>query len=174
MVEGATSLQPQRDRVQETHQLSALGEAAKKAVGILGDNAIELFKLPHNRRHSPDRLDIKEEIMLRIARYQSHVVDLHRSGDLNVDRHRLHEAVVTFCQTTSGSGSLLQLNWFVDISNKRQRQREALLNLVFHASKMRAWPHARTLEALEHLARWHGAQVWAKAAEVFCLLRQLM
>jgi N-acetylglucosamine malate deacetylase 1 len=39
---------------------------------------------------------------------------------------------------------------------------------------MRPWPHARSLEALEHLARWRGAQVGVEAAEAFCLLRQLV
>ncbi len=174
VVEAATSLQPQRDRVQETHQLSALGEATKRAVGILGDNCIERFNLPHNRHYSPGRLDIIKESELRIARHQSQVVYLHHAWDLNVDHHRLHEAVVTACQTTSGSGSVLQPNRFVDISNQWLRKREALVNLVSHASEMRPWPHARTLEALEHLTRWHGAQVWVKAVEAFCLLRQLM
>ncbi len=39
---------------------------------------------------------------------------------------------------------------------------------------MRPSPHARSLEALEHLARWRGAQVGVEAAEAFCLLRQLV
>ena len=42
-----------------------------------------------------------------------------------------------------------------------------------YATEMRPWPHARSLEALEHLARWRGAQVGVEAAEAFCLLREL-
>jgi hypothetical protein len=38
---------------------------------------------------------------------------------------------------------------------------------------MRDWPHSRSLEAVEHLARWRGAQVGVQAAEAFCLLRHL-
>ena len=46
--------------------------------------------------------------------------------------------------------------------------------LVAYSSEMRDWPHARSLEAVEHLARWRGAQVGVEAAEAFCLLRQLV
>jgi hypothetical protein len=32
---------------------------------------------------------------------------------------------------------------------------------------MRAWPHARSLPACEHLARWRGASIGVEAAEAF-------
>ena len=38
---------------------------------------------------------------------------------------------------------------------------------------MRPWPHARSIEAVEHLARWRGAQVGLEAVEAFSLLRQV-
>jgi hypothetical protein len=36
---------------------------------------------------------------------------------------------------------------------------------------MRPWPHARSIRALEHLARWRGASVGVEAAEAFVLGR---
>jgi hypothetical protein len=59
----------------------------------------------------------------------------------------------------------------VDIPDQWERKREAL---VAYECEMRDWPHARSLEAVEHLARWRGAQVGVDAAEAFCLLRQLV
>jgi len=59
----------------------------------------------------------------------------------------------------------------VEISDQWERKREALMA---YSSEMRDWPHARSLEAVEHLARWRGAQVGVEAAEAFCLLRQLV
>ena len=59
----------------------------------------------------------------------------------------------------------------MDISAQWPRKREALMA---YSSEMRPSPHARSLEALEHLARWRGAQVGVEAAEAFCLLRQLV
>ncbi len=38
---------------------------------------------------------------------------------------------------------------------------------------MRKWPHARSIEAIEHLARWRGASVGCEAAESFILVREI-
>ena len=69
-----------------------------------------------------------------------------------------------------GSGQAFQPNWFVDVTAQWQRKQEALMA---YANEMRPWPHARSLRAIEHLARWRGAQVGIEAAEAFCLLRHL-
>ena len=123
--------------------------------------------------------------------FQPQVVYVHHAGDVNVDHRRLHEAAVTACRPTPGhsvmrllsfevasstewqppgSGSAFQPNWFVDISAQLQRKCEAL---EAYASEMRPWPHPRSSTAVEHLARWRGAQVGVEAAEAFCLLRNI-
>lgn len=190
VAEGATSRQQQRNRFHAGKELTALAQAAKTAGFILGAEGVELLGLPDNRLDSLDRLDLIKLLEERIHRHQPQVVYVHHSGDVNVDHRRLHEAVVTACRPTPGhpvrrllsfelasssewqppgSAPAFQPNWFVDISGQWQRKREALLT---YASEMRPWPHARSLEALEHLARWRGAQVGVPAAEAFCLLRE--
>jgi len=192
VAEGATSRQEQRDRLLADDELSALAQAAQKAGSILGAAGVEILNLPDNRLDSLDRLDLIKRLEQRIDRHQPQVVYVHHAGDVNVDHRRLHEAVVTACRPTPnhpvrrllsfevasssewqppGSGPAFQPNWFVDISGQWRRKREAL---VAYASEMRPWPHARSLEALEHLARWRGAQVGVEAAEAFFLLRQLV
>lgn len=192
VAEGATSRLYQRDRSQASDVLSALTQAAQMAGAILGASDVELLDLPDNRLDSLDRLDLIKQIEARIQLHRPHVVYVHHAGDVNVDHRRLHEAVVTACRPTPGhpvrrvlsfevasstewqppgSGPAFQPNWFVDISAQWPRKREAL---AAYASEMRLWPHARSLEALEHLARWRGAQVGVEAAEAFCLLRQVV
>ena len=192
VAEGATSRQQQRDRNQASDELSGLAQAAQKAGVILGAQGVELLGLPDNRLDSLDRLDLIKQIELRIARHQPQVVYVHHAGDVNIDHRRLHEAVVTACRPMPGqpvkrllsfevasstewqppgSAPAFQPNWFVDISAQWPRKREAL---EAYASEMRPWPHARSIQAVEHLARWRGAQVGVEAAEAFCLLRQLM
>jgi len=39
---------------------------------------------------------------------------------------------------------------------------------------MRPWPHARSLEAVESLAKWRGASVGVIAAEAFVLGRAIV
>jgi LmbE family N-acetylglucosaminyl deacetylase len=191
VAEGATSRLQQRDRGQLSDELSALSQAARKAVAILGAAGVELLDCPDNRLDSLDRLDLIKLIEARMERHQPQVVYVHHAGDVNVDHRRLHEAVITACRPTPGqpvrrllsfevasstewqppgSAPGFQPNWFVNITSQWPRKREAL---AAYASEMRAWPHARSIEALEHLARWRGAQVGVEAAEAFCLLRQL-
>ena len=192
VAEGATSRQQQRDRGQVDTELSDLARAAQKAGEILGAKGVELLDLPDNRLDSIDRLDLVKLIEARIERYQPQIVYTHHAGDVNIDHRRLHEAVVTACRPTPGhsvkrllsfevasstewqppgSAPAFQPNWFVDISDQWERKR---LALEAYASEMRPWPHARSIQALEHLARWRGAQVGVQAAEAFCLLRQLL
>ena len=40
-------------------------------------------------------------------------------------------------------------------------------------TEMRPWPHARSFEAVEHLARWRGASAGVHAAEAFVLGREV-
>ena len=192
VAEGATSRQQQRDRGQVDTELSELAYAAQKAGEILGATGVELLDLPDNRLDSIVRLDLVKLIEARIERYQPQIVYTHHAGDVNIDHRRLHEAVVTACRPTPGhsvkrllsfevasstewqppgSAPAFQPNWFVDISEQWDRKR---LALEAYASEMRPWPHARSIQALEHLARWRGAQVGVQAAEAFCLLRQLV
>ena len=192
VAEGSTSREDQRNRNLVIDEITALAQAAQSAGAILGAKGVELLNLPDNRLDSLDRLDLIKQIELRIERHQPQVVYVHHASDVNIDHRCLHEAVVTACRPTPGqpvrrllsfevasstewqppgSAPAFQPNWFVDISSQWPRKRMALEG---YASEMRPWPHARSFEALEHLARWRGAQVGLEAAEAFCLLRQLV
>ena len=192
VAEGATSRLAERDREKVADELSGLTEAAYKAGTILGATGVELLDLPDNRLDSLDRLELVKLIEEQVNKKRPQVVYLHHCGDVNVDHRRLHEAVVTACRPTPmqpirrllsfevasstewqtpGSAQAFQPNWYVDISTQWERKREAL---EAYSSEMRKWPHARSIEAVEHLARWRGAQVGVEAAEAFCLLRQLL
>lgn len=190
--EGSTSRQSNRDRTLVADELSSLEAAAHKAADILGAKGVELLNLPDNRLDSLDRLDLIKQIEERISLYKPDIVYVHHSGDVNVDHRRLHEAVVTACRPIPGhhvrrlisfevvsstewqpprSGFDFYPNIFIDIENQFKRKQEAL-----HAymTEMRPWPHARSIQAVEHLARLRGSQVGVEAAEAFCLLRQLI
>ena len=192
VAEGATSRQLQRDRIQAGRELTALASAAEKAGSILGVESIELLDLPDNRLDSLDRLDLIKIIEERFDRHKPEVVYVHHAGDVNVDHRRLHEAVVTASRPIPGqsvkklfsfevasstewqppgSGPSFMPNYFVDISGQWQQKKKAL---IAYNSEMRTWPHARSLEAVEYLSRWRGAQVGIEAAEAFCLLRQVI
>jgi N-acetylglucosamine malate deacetylase 1 len=61
-------------------------------------------------------------------------------------------------------------NYFVDISEFLKRKQEAL---SIYTSQVGEFPDARSLEAIEALAKYRGALMNMKAAEAFMLIREL-
>ena len=192
MAEGATSRSLQRDRAKAKNQLSALAVAAQQASEILGVQSLKLHDFPDNRMDSCDLLDVIKVIEKKISQYQPEIIYTHHFGDVNIDHRRIHEAVVTAVRPIPGqivqtllffeiasstewqpSSSALPFtpNWFVDISETLSLKIKAL---TAYESEMRPFPHARSVNALEHLAKWRGASVGVEAAEAFLLGRNLI
>jgi len=174
-----------------TGQLSARRAAAKLAADALGVATLDFHDFPDNRMDSVDLLDIARKIETLIERYRPDTVLTHHNGDVNIDHRRIHDAVVAACRPQPGhpvkqlllfeipSSTEWHLagmappfvpNWFVDISAQLSAKRRAL---EAYASEMRPWPHPRSYEGVEHLARWRGATVGVEAAEAFVLGRTL-
>lgn len=192
MAEGATSRSLQRDREKVKNQLSALAVAAQQASEILGVQSLKLHDFPDNRMDSCDLLDVIKVIENKISQYQPDIIYTHHSSDVNIDHSLIHKAVVTATRPIPGQvvktllffeiasstewqtpGSALPFtpNWFVDISETLNLKIKAL---TVYESEMRCFPHARSVNALEHLAKWRGASVGVEAAEAFILGRNLV
>ena len=192
MAEGVTSRDQQRDRSAHVSELSGLAKAAHAANKILGITSLTLKDLPDNRMDSLDRLDVIKIIEEFIQAHTPTIVYTHHTGDVNIDHRRIHEAVVTACRPIPGQPVLTLLffeiasstewqppvsapvfspNWFVDISATLDLKLKALRA---YQSEMRPWPHARSVESLEHLAKWRGATIGAYAAEAFILGRNIL
>jgi LmbE family N-acetylglucosaminyl deacetylase len=192
MAEGVTSRDPQRDRSAHVAQLSSLAKAAHNANQILGTTSLTLKDLPDNRMDSLDSLDVIKIIEEFIQTHAPTIVYTHHTGDVNIDHRRIHEAVVTACRPFPGqpistllffeiasstewqppvSAPVFSPNWFVDISETLDFKLKALRA---YQSEMRPWPHSRSVEALEHLAKWRGATIGVCAAEAFILGRNIL
>ncbi len=61
-------------------------------------------------------------------------------------------------------------DWYCDASGTLTAKLDALRH---YETEMRDWPHPRSVEAVERLARWRGASVGLDAAEAFRLLRRV-
>ena len=191
MAEGATSRDKHRDRASRKETLSILAQSAKRAAEILGVETIELLDYPDNRMDSVDLIDVVKTVEEIIEKLQPAMVVTHHAGDLNIDHQITHQAVITACRpqpeqtvkriltfevpsatewNSSTYVSPFTPNWFEDISDTLELKIKAL---EAYESEMREWPHARSIKALEHLARWRGASVGAEAAEAFMLVREI-
>jgi LmbE family N-acetylglucosaminyl deacetylase len=179
------------DTAAQQEELQARRVAAKKACNILSVKSVSFGRYPDNRMDTVALLDITKVVEELIAEHRPDTVFTHHVGDVNIDHRRIHEAVVTACRPQRGhvvktllcfevpSSTEWQLpnsapaflpNWFVDISTTIDRR---LAALEVYAAELRVWPHPRSKQGLEYLARWRGATVGVDAAEAFMLGRHL-
>ncbi len=172
-------------------ELAARRAAAQHACELLGVRSVAFGDFPDNRMDTVPLLDVVQAVEVLIAEYRPETVFTHHAGDLNIDHHRLHQAVATACRPQQGhpvktllcfevpSSTEWQLpgsapafvpNWYVDVSATIERKLSAL---EAYAAELRDWPHPRSRQGVEHLAFWRGATVGVGAAEAFVLGRQL-
>jgi N-acetylglucosamine malate deacetylase 1 len=191
LAEGVTSRSSERVTARHAAKLSHLQSAADLAGKRLGVASVSCHDFADNRMDSLDLLDVVKQVEKLISAHDPHIVYTHHCGDVNIDHAITHQAVFTACrplpesrierllafETASstewsppGSSSAFAPNWFVDISATLGAKIDAL---GAYQTEMRAWPHPRSFEAVEHLARWRGATIGVEAAEAFVLLRNV-
>ena len=191
LAEGATSRDAVRNPGNRIDELSALAKAAHSSGDLLGVTSVRLLNFPDNRMDSVDRLEVIKIVEEQIELIKPETIVTHHSGDINIDHQITHQAVVTACRPQPresvrrllsfevpsstewqppSSALAFQPNWFEDVSGTINCKLQAL---EVYFAEMRPWPHSRSLQAVEHLARWRGSSVGYEAAEAFMLLREL-
>lgn len=179
------------DPARREAELAQRRAAAKAAARILGVASLSFDDLPDNRLDSIPVLDITQKVEALIDQHRPTCLFTHHAGDLNIDHRRTHQAVITACRPQRGhpvrtllcfelpsstewqppgSGLAFTPHWFVDISATLEGK---LAALDAYAAELRDWPHPRSRQGIEHLARWRGASVGCDAAEAFMLARHL-
>jgi LmbE family N-acetylglucosaminyl deacetylase len=177
--------------IDQDEELHIRRSAAQKSCEILGVKSVSFGEFPDNRMDTVALLDITRELEGLLTKHKPEMIFTHHAGDVNIDHRRMHEATVTACRPQpghpvktllnfevpsstewqlSGSAPIFAPNWFVDISDTLDQK---LAALDFYSSELRDWPHPRSRQAIEHLARWRGASVGVDAAEAFMLGRKL-
>lgn len=167
-------------------------EAAMQAAAkILGVQHHATHRLPDNRLDTVPLLDLIKLVERHVRDIAPAAVYTHHAGDLNVDHRCVHQAVMTACRPQPGQSVTRLLcfetpsstewqsapteapfvpNWFVDISDVFEAKMKAL---QAYGREMKPWPHPRSYEGVEHLARWRGATIGCAAAEAFMLGREI-
>jgi len=164
---------------------------ARSAAAILGIRSVQLAALPDNRLDSLALLEIVQIVEAFVRRHTPRLLLTHHAGDVNIDHRIVHDAVVAACRPLPGqcvrtllffevpsstewrppaSAEQFSPNWFVDVSKTLNAKMKAL---KAYSEELRAYPHARSIEGIEALARWRGVSVGVDAAEAFVLGRHL-
>ncbi|WP_299395029.1 PIG-L deacetylase family protein [Pelagibius sp.] len=191
LAEGSTSRGEQRDRNAHGEAIDALKQAARAAADCLGTQPPRFAGLPDNRMDQLDLLDIIKHVEAAVKEVDPAIIYTHHGGDLNLDHRLTHQAVLTACRPLPGARveaiyafeTLSASEWstpeigrpfipchFVDVSRYLDSKRKALE--CYHR-EMRPFPHSRSIENVEYLARFRGGCVGFEAAEGFSVCRQL-
>jgi N-acetylglucosamine malate deacetylase 1 len=163
--------------------------AAANACAVLGVQPPRFGDFPDNRLDTVPLLEVVQYIEALISTYRPDTILTHHCGDLNIDHQLVHRAVVTACRPqeghpvstllffetpsstewqSPGTGPAFTPNWVVDITDTLDNKIQAA---QCYESELRPWPHPRSVQGIEHLARWRGATVGVDATEAFILGR---
>ena len=189
MAEGATSRDPTRDASARSNEIDALRQASHRSAAIIGMRMPRFGGFPDNRMDSVDLLDVIKVVEAAVSELRPTIVYTHHASDLNIDHRITHEAVLTACRPLPNStvsaiysfetvsstewsipGGVFQPTHFVDISKYLAPKVAALRE---YDMEMRQAPHARSIEAVEALAKSRGCSIGVEAAEAFSVIREL-
>ena len=162
-------------------------KSTKKAMQILPIDSVRYGDYPDNALDSVPLLDIVKSIEHTIEDINPDIIYTHFKGDLNIDHRITYQAVMTAARPLPGAivrkilsfevvsstewasgDSHFVPNYFIDISQFLDKKMEYLR---CYDQEMRRFPHARSYENVESLAKYRGASVGVMAAEAFMVNR---
>lgn len=162
--------------------------AAKAAARTLGLESSKICNFNDQRLDQLPRIELVQTIEHEASGMAVDYVLTHHATDLNLDHRVVYESVLTAfrplpntrCrgifsfETPSASdysaflsGSAFTPNVFVDVTDTFGKKLEALNH---YASEMREWPHPRSYDGIEVMARSRGAMAGIKLAEAFSVV----
>ncbi len=172
-------------KIEELHQQTL------KAAKCSGYSNVYFSNFPDNRFDSIHLLDIVKEVERYIVAVKPDIIYTHHSGDVNIDHQITYEAVITATRPVEGcvvkeiytfetpsstewrfsdSKNIFVPNVFIDIEETLQDKLNAM---AYYDSEVRAYPHPRSLEVLEVIAKRWGSVVGKRYVEAFKLIRAI-
>lgn len=192
MAEGITSRSKKCNTKTVQAELSSLHAKCNEVAKLLGVKKLIKCNFPDNRMDSIDLLDVTKQIEKEIESFKPQIVYTHHAGDVNIDHMVTHNAVITACrslpnqsvktilffETLSSTEWQMQTsdksfmpNWYIDITQSIEKKKKALR---LYESEMRSFPHPRSYEGVETLAKYRGCIIGVEKAEAFMLGRNIV
>ncbi len=189
--EGITSRDEERDAEKRKREMETLRKQIHKAGKILNVSDIYTYDYPDNRFDTVALLDIIKTIEKVKEEVKPDIIYTHHYGDLNIDHRITFDAVMTAARPVQGESvkeiysfeipsstewyfsspkNCFMPNVFIDISETIEKKLQALKE---YKSEVRQFPHPRSPEAVESIAKRRGSNSGLKYAEAFCLVRSI-
>ncbi|MFG1483967.1 PIG-L family deacetylase [Halobacteriovorax sp. HFRX-2_2] len=160
-----------------------------KALKILGVENHKKLSLRDNRLDSYNLIDIIQEIEEVKAEFEPNIIYTHSYNDLNIDHQITNKAVLTAFRSTPSnttteiytfdipssieyqSSQFIQArkNYFSTIS--KQNLKAKIQAMCAYESELHPFPHPRSIENLEILAKSEGTKCGKELAESFYIER---
>jgi len=188
--EGVTSRYEQREAADQK-ELETLHRRAHQAAHELGAKDVFLYQLPDNLFDTVPLLKVVKTVEDLVADLKPDIIYTHHGSDLNVDHQIVHQAVLTATRPMQGQPVReiyafevpsstewafqrleppFRPNVFVDIAGTLNIKLDAFSH---YETEIRPFPHPRSLEAIEAIAKRWGSVVGCAAAEAFELVRAI-
>jgi len=164
----------------------------KKAHKYLGIKETIFLDLPAVLISETPKCEINMKISKVIDRIKPHVVFLPHFGDMHLDHYivsqstmvsvrpiRQHKVLEVYSYETLSETewniphlrNAFIPNTYIDISNYIEKTVKAM---SYFTTQLKEFPHPRSLEAIEALAKLRGSTIGVRAAEAFCLIRRII
>lgn len=177
-----------KGRKEEEHHIQKFTSLAN---GHLGVGKVIFMQFPNLKLNTVPLHEITKEIEKLLDVYTPDIIFTHHYGDLNQDHQVTFQAVMTaarplpgkkpieiLCFETVSSSEwtqntqdkLFKPTYFVDISDTINDKLQALRH---YDVEMRTFPHPRSYEGVQHLARVRGMTVGVEYAEAFEIIRRV-
>jgi LmbE family N-acetylglucosaminyl deacetylase len=190
--EGITSRSDTRNREQWEKELAVHAANIHAAGKCIGYESVGTYDFPDNRFDSVALLDIIKVIEKEKQAFNPEIVFTHHGGDTNIDHQKTFEAVITALRPLEGERVKTIIAFETPSSTEWQAANHPNYfrpNLFFQVSKSnvdakiqamesyefekRGFPHPRSPQALEILARRWGIVVGKEFAEAFMMIRHI-
>ncbi len=186
--EGVSSRDDARDIKKREKNILELKRDAKKANAILGVKEVFFHNFPDNRFDTVPFLDIVKVIEKIKNNIKPDIIFTHYEKDLNIDHQITYKAVITAARPIKGEKvkeiysfeipSSTEWSYplsfspdlFYDISETIEIKLKALEK---YKTELKEYPHPRSLEGIQLIAKNWGMKVGLECAEAFKVVRIL-
>ena len=160
----------------------------KKAHAIMKIEKCYFLDLPTVKVDTIPQKQLNDALARIISEVKPEIVYTPSGVDLNKDHRLVHEAVLVatrpthapFVKRVLAYETVSETEWgiapfvpqvYVDISDVLTKKLGAM---KAYASELRQYPHPRSLEGIEILAKKRGIEAGARACEAFSLIREII
>jgi LmbE family N-acetylglucosaminyl deacetylase len=173
-------------------QQRSLADQTGRAAKVIGYSGIDRCDFPDNRMDIVGRQDLSLALRPIIERERPDIIMTHHPGDYNWDHTATFDAVMMAARCNppeffpreirtfevlsaterawqDGSRAFLP-NHYVDVEKAIDMKK---LAMTYYADEYRPYPHPRSIEGIEYLARRRGNEVGLAYAEAFHIVRRV-